>query len=53
MFEKINKIAHVMKKHQKKVCVSYHSGKQNEKLLKNGGAKVTVSYESGSKNKEM
>ena len=51
VFEKINKIAHVMNRHQKKVCVSYYSVDENENCPKNGSAKVSVSYESGRKNK--
>ena len=52
MFEKIKKIAHVMKRHQKKVCVSYHSGDENGNWPKNGCAKVSVSYESVRKNQK-
>ena len=50
MFEKIKKTAHVMKRNQKKVCVSYHSGDENDNWPKNGCAKVSVSYESVRKN---
>ena len=30
MFEKIKKIAHVVSRYKKKVCVSHHSGNENE-----------------------